>query len=150
MNKRVLSLAVPSILANITVPLVGMVDVGVSGRLGDAVAIGAMAISTMLFDLLYWNLGFLRVGTGGMVAQAFGRRDFKDVMKIFTQGLGTALSIALLIFALQYFFTESRCSLIDNKDLWFKVSCLNDLYKLSVLKIVIVDKVSRFDIVKSV
>ena len=50
MNKRVLSLAVPSILANITVPLVGMVDVGVSGRLGDAVAIGAMAISTMLFD----------------------------------------------------------------------------------------------------
>ena len=106
MNRRVLSLAVPSIFANITVPLVGMVDVGVSGRLGDAVAIGAMAISTMLFDLLYWNLGFLRVGTGGMVAQAFGRRDFKDVMKIFTQGLGTALSIALLIFALQYLYVE--------------------------------------------
>lgn len=106
MNRRVLSLAVPSILANITVPLVGMVDVGVSGRLGDAVAIGAMAISTMLFDLLYWNLGFLRVGTGGMVAQAFGRRDFKDVMKIFTQGLGTALSIAFLIFALQYIYVE--------------------------------------------
>ena len=101
MNKRVLSLAVPSILANITVPLVGMVDVGVSGRLGDAVAIGAMAISTMLFDLLYWNLGFLRVGTGGMVAQAFGRRDFKDVMKIFTQGLDKCVDSYIFFLFLQ-------------------------------------------------
>ncbi|MDD3911749.1 MAG: MATE family efflux transporter, partial [Bacteroidales bacterium] len=67
-NKSVLALAFPSILANITVPLVGMVDLGVAGRLGDAVAIGAMAIGTMLFDLLYWNMGFLRVGTSGMIA----------------------------------------------------------------------------------
>lgn len=105
-NRSVLSLALPSILANITVPLVGMVDLGVAGRLGDAVAIGGMAISTMLFDLLYWNMGFLRVGTGGMVAQAYGRRDLADAAKVFVQGIGTAVSIALIILLIQYIYAE--------------------------------------------
>ena len=113
MNRKVLRLAIPSILANITVPLVGMVDVGVVGHIGDAVAIGGMAISTMLFDLLYWNMGFLRVGTGGMIAQALGRRDLRDVMKIFTQGIGTALSIALLIFAIQYLYIDIALGFIN-------------------------------------
>lgn len=106
-------MALPSILANITVPLVGMVDVGVSGHIGDAVAIGGMAISTMLFDLLYWNMGFLRVGTGGMTAQAYGRRDFGEVMKIFTQGLGTAIGIALVIFAIQYLYIDIALGFIN-------------------------------------
>ncbi len=106
MNKKVLKLAIPSILANITVPLVGIVDVGVSGHIGDAVAIGGMAISTMLFDLLYWNMGFLRIGTGGMIAQSLGRRDFYSVMKVFTQGIGTALGIAAVIFAIQYLYID--------------------------------------------
>ncbi len=101
-----MALAFPSILANITVPLVGMVDLGVAGRLGDAVAIGAMAIGTMLFDLLYWNMGFLRVGTSGMIAQAYGRRDFADVMKVFSQGIGTAIIIALLIWIIQYLYVN--------------------------------------------
>ncbi len=105
-NRSVLSLALPSILANITVPLVGMVDLGVAGRLGDAVAIGGMAISTMLFDLLYWNMGFLRVGTGGMVAQAYGRRDLADAAKVFVQGIGTAAAIALFILVIQYLYAE--------------------------------------------
>jgi MATE family multidrug resistance protein len=113
MNRSVLKLALPSILANITVPLVGMVDVGVSGHIGDAVAIGGMAISTMLFDLLYWNMGFLRVGTGGMTAQAYGRRDFGEIMKIFTQGLGTAIGIALVIFAIQYLYIDIALGFIN-------------------------------------
>ena len=112
-NRKVLKLAVPSILANITVPLVGMVDVGVSGHIGDAVAIGGMAISTMLFDLLYWNMGFLRVGTGGMIAQALGRRDLAGVMKVFAQGIGTALSIALIIFAIQYLYIDIALGFIQ-------------------------------------
>lgn len=112
-NRKVLKLAVPSILANITVPLVGMVDVGVSGHIGDAVAIGGMAISTMLFDLLYWNMGFLRVGTGGMIAQALGRRDLDGVMKVFAQGIGTALSIALIIFAIQYLYIDIALGFIQ-------------------------------------
>lgn len=115
-NNSVLRLAVPSILANITVPLVGMVDLGVAGRLGDAVAIGAMAISTMLFDLLYWNMGFLRIGTGGMVAQAYGRRDLREAPKILTQGLTTALVFAFLILLFQYLYAELALKLIPCSD----------------------------------
>ena len=76
LNKEILRLAVPSILANITVPLVGMVDMAVAGHLPGASAaalIGGITIGAMLFDLLYWNFGFLRVGTGGLTAQAYGR-----------------------------------------------------------------------------
>ena len=79
LNKEILRLAVPSILANITVPLVGMVDIAIAGHLGaagysSAALIGGISIGTMLFDLLYWNFGFLRVGTGGLTAQAYGER----------------------------------------------------------------------------
>lgn len=79
LNKEILRLALPSILANITVPLVGMVDIAVAGHLGaagysSAALIGGISIGTMLFDLLYWSFGFLRVGTGGLTAQAYGRQ----------------------------------------------------------------------------
>jgi len=113
MNRRVLKLAGPSILANITVPLVGMVDVAIAGRLGDAASIGAIAIATMLFDLLYWNMGFLRVGTGGYAAQAYGRRDFKDAFKVLVQATGTALIAALIIWAIQYIYVETAFLIID-------------------------------------
>ena len=74
LNKEILSLAIPSILANITVPLVGMVDIAVAGNLStsSATLIGGIAVGSMLFDLLYWNFAFLRVGTGGLTAQAYG------------------------------------------------------------------------------
>ena len=71
-NREILRLAIPSILANITVPIVGMVDIAVSGHLSVAAAasIGGISIGSMLFDLLYWNFSFLRAGTGGLTAQA--------------------------------------------------------------------------------
>jgi len=114
MNRRILKLAGPSILANITLPLVGMVDLAIAGRLGDAASIGAIAIATMLFDLLYWNMGFLRVGTGGYTAQAYGRRDFPDAIKILVQAVGTALIAALFIWSIQYFFLETAFQVIDS------------------------------------
>lgn len=107
LNKMVLKLALPGILANITIPLMGMVDLAVAGRLGDASFIAAVAISTMLFDLLYWNMGFLRVGVGGMVAQAYGRRDLRDAMRLLTQGLVTSTSIAFIIWIIQTFFVSA-------------------------------------------
>ena len=79
LNKEILRLALPSILANITVPLMGMVDMAVVGHLGGvegfagAALIGGISVGTMLFDLLYWNFAFLRAGTGGLTAQAYGR-----------------------------------------------------------------------------
>lgn len=113
MNRTVLKLAVPSIFANITVPLVGMVDTAIAGRLGDASVLGGIAIASMLFDLLYWNMGFLRMGTGGMVAQAYGRRDFKDAMNVYALGMATAFAFALLFLVLQYLYVEVAFRFIE-------------------------------------
>ena len=93
LHKVILRLAVPSILAGITVPLVGMVDIAVAGHLSaeaSASLIGGISIGTMLFDLLYWNFTFLRAGTGGLTAQAYGSGQPAGGI------LGRALRIALL------------------------------------------------------
>ncbi len=111
-NRNILRLALPSIMANITVPLVGIVDLAIAGRLGDAASIGGIAIGSMLFDLLYWNMGFLRVGTGGITAQAFGRSDFKEAMDTFTRGIVTALAVALLIWIIQWVYIEAAFALV--------------------------------------
>lgn len=103
LNREILRLAVPSILANITVPLVGMVDIAVVGHLpgtDSAALIGGIAIGTMLFDLLYWNFGFLRVGTGGLTAQAYGRGDSTD--SILRRALRIALLSGVGLIALQW------------------------------------------------
>ena len=112
-NREVVRLAVPSILANITVPLVGIVDTAIAGHLGDAVLIGGIAVGTMLFDLLYWNMGFLRVGTGGITAQAYGRGDMKASIGTFSQGIATALVASMLVLAIQWIFAEGMFLLVD-------------------------------------
>ncbi|MBR3064071.1 MAG: MATE family efflux transporter [Bacteroidales bacterium] len=111
-NREVVRLAVPSILANITVPLVGLVDTAVAGHLGGAALLGGIAIGTMLFDLLYWNMGFLRVGTGGITAQAYGRSDWKAAIGTFSQGIATALAVSLLLLAIQWGFVELMLRLV--------------------------------------
>ena len=100
-------MAVPSILANITIPLVGVVDTAIVGHISDASAIGGIAIGTMLFDLLYWNFGFLRVGTSGMTAQAFGRGDRKECTRLLTQSLGIVGIATMAIWVLQWLFVTA-------------------------------------------
>ena len=114
-NKGILKLAIPSILANITVPIVGMVDIAVAGHLDTnaATLIGGIAIGTMLFDLLYWNFGFLRVGTGGLAAQAYGRGDRRECARILTRSAGIALSCALLLIAVQWLFVKAAFLVVD-------------------------------------
>lgn len=114
-NKDILKLAIPSILANITVPIVGMVDIAVAGHLTGEVAtmIGGIAIGTMLFDLLYWNFGFLRVGTGGLTAQACGRKDDKECAKILTRALGISLAFAVVLIAIQWIFVKAAFMVVD-------------------------------------
>jgi len=114
-NRSILKLAVPSILANITVPLVGMVDIAVAGHLDASAAtlIGGIAIGSMLFDLLYWNLGFLRAGTGGLTAQAFGRADRPACARTFIRSVSVALGFALLLIAIQWIFVKAAFLLID-------------------------------------
>jgi MATE family multidrug resistance protein len=112
MNRQILRLAIPSILANITIPLVGLVDTAIVGHISDAHAIGGIAIGTMLFDLLYWNFGFLRVGTSGMTAQAYGRNDREQCARLLAQSLGIALIGAALIWLVQWLFVTATLALV--------------------------------------
>ena len=114
-NKDILKLAIPSILANITVPIVGMVDIAVAGHLDTEAAtmIGGIAIGSMLFDLLYWNFGFLRVGTGGLTAQAFGRGDSKECARIFTRATGIALVCAFALIAVQWLVVQGAFMVVE-------------------------------------
>ena len=111
-NAQILRLAIPSILANITIPLVGVVDTAIVGHIANATFIGGIAIGTMLFDLLYWNFGFLRVGTSGMTAQAFGRGDRVECARLLSQSIGIALIGSVLIWVLQYFFVNVALMLV--------------------------------------
>ena len=119
-NRDILRLAVPSILANITIPLVGIVDTAIVGHLSDAAAIGGIAIGTMLFDLLYWNFGFLRVGTSGLTAQAFGRTQHSAIShqvsdecrSILARSSAIALMGALLVWAIQWLFVTAVLAVV--------------------------------------
>ncbi len=114
-NKEILRLAIPSILANITVPLVGMVDIAVAGHLdaNAATLIGGISIGSMLFDLLYWNFGFLRVSTGGLTAQAYGRGDNGECRRILSRSMGLSLSIAAILILIQWLFVQFAFLFID-------------------------------------
>lgn len=112
LNREILRLAIPSILANITIPLVGLVDTAVVGHISDAVAIGGIAVGTMLFDLLYWNFGFLRVGTSGMTAQAYGSGDYNECGRLLVRSMGIALAGAVAILLLQWFFVTGVLALM--------------------------------------
>lgn len=113
MNKKILQLAIPSIISNITVPLLGLVDVAIVGHLGSAAYIGAIAVGGMLFNIIYWLFGFLRMGTSGMTSQAFGQRDLKEVTRVLLRAVGVGLFIALCLLLLQYPIRKIAFLLID-------------------------------------
>ena len=111
-NKEILRLAIPSILANITIPLVGIVDTAIVGHLSNAAAIGGIAIGTMLFDLLYWNFGFLRVGTSGLTAQAYGSSNETECRRILLRSLSIAMIAAVVILAIQWLFVTAVLAVV--------------------------------------
>lgn len=98
-NKEILRIALPSIVSNITVPLLGLVDTAITGHLGSAAYIGAVAIGSMLFNTIYWLFGFLRMSTSGMTSQALGRGV--DTLAPLLSALRLALLIALGLMTLQ-------------------------------------------------
>lgn len=102
MNREILRISIPSIVTNITVPLLGMVDLAIVGHIGDAGYIAAIALATMVFNLIYWNFGFLRAGTTGLTAQAFGAEDKEEYLNVLVRGIAIALSAAVLLLLLQW------------------------------------------------
>ena len=125
MNKKILQLALPSIVSNITVPLLGLVDVAIVGHLGAASYIGAIAVGGMLFNIIYWLFGFLRMGTSGMTSQALGRRDLLEVTRVLFRSVGVGILISLALLLLQYPIREIAFLLLDTTD---EVERLASLY----------------------
>ena len=106
-HKDILKIAVPSILANITIPLVGLVDMIIAGHISSAWAIGGIAVGTMLFDMLYGCFGFLRVSTAGMTAQAYGANNSQECGSLFVRSSAIAVIGAMLIWLLQAVYLEA-------------------------------------------
>lgn len=98
-DREILHIALPSIVSNITVPLLGLVDVAITGHLGSAAYIGAIALGGMLFNVVYWIFGFLRMGTSGLTAQALGAGKREETIEwlLRSQTIGMGIAVALLL-----------------------------------------------------
>ena len=122
MNRQILRLAIPSIVSNITVPLLGLVDVAITGHMGDARYMAAIAVGSMVFNIIYWLFSFLRFGTGGLTARAYGKlinrrakaltehdgrvetleeRDFSGCCHVLLRAQLTSFLLALVLILLQ-------------------------------------------------
>ncbi|MBR2185032.1 MAG: MATE family efflux transporter [Prevotella sp.] len=101
MNKQILHLAIPSIISNITVPLLGFVDVAITGHMGDARYMAAIAVGSMLFNIMYWMFSFLRFGTGGMTAQTYGQKNSEECALLLFRSQITSFAVALGLFVMQ-------------------------------------------------
>lgn len=100
-NAKILRLALPSVVTNITVPLLGLVDTAVVGHMGASEHIAAVAIGTTIFSMTYWLFGFLRMGTTGLVSQAHGAGDEAAIREGLLQGLSIGFLISALLLLLQ-------------------------------------------------
>ena len=100
-NRRVWTLAAPIMLANLTTPLLGAVDTAVVGHLPDPRFIGGVAVGSLIFSCLFWGFGFLRMGTTGFTAQAFGAGDGPELRAALLRPLALAAGFGLLIILLQ-------------------------------------------------
>ncbi|MEA5045816.1 MAG: MATE family efflux transporter [Petrimonas sp.] len=114
MDKKIFRLAVPNIITNITVPLLGMIDIAIAGHLGSAVYIGAIALGANIFNMIYWNFGFIRMSSSGFTAQAYGARNFTEAMNVLIRSLMAGVGIGLLIVLLQYPIGKFALSLIKS------------------------------------
>ncbi len=94
-------LAGPMIIANVSMALLGLVDTAVIGHLDSAVYLGGVAVGSVIFDFLYWGMGFLRMGTTGIVAQAHGKEDATEIRTLLVQSILVGLSIAIFFLLFQ-------------------------------------------------
>lgn len=101
LNKEILRLAVPNILSGLTVPLLGMVDMYLMGHEQSNVYMGAVALGSVIFNIVYWNFAFLRMSVSGLTAQSFGQQDKKESAQILFRGLFIAVIGSLVLLAVQ-------------------------------------------------
>lgn len=113
LNKNILKIALPAIVSNITVPLLGLVDTGIAGHLGAASYIGAIAVGGVVFNMLYWLFSFLRMGTSGLTAQALGARNKREVTNTLYRSCLVAVGIGVVLTLGQWPLFYVASSLMD-------------------------------------
>ncbi len=114
-KKQIILLSIPVFFSNMAIPLVGMVDTGLMGNLSETKYLAATSIATSVMTLIVWSFGFLRMGTVGIVAQAYGRSDYREIVKTILRNIALALIAAFIIIiffpaikiAISYFFSPS-------------------------------------------
>ena len=111
-KKQIILLSIPVFFSNLAIPLVGVVDTGLMGNLGETKYLAATSVATSVMTMVIWSFGFLRMGTVGIVSQAYGRADYREIVKTLLRNFVIALLIAVLIiiltplinFSIQHFF----------------------------------------------
>ena len=114
-KKQIILLSIPVFFSNLAIPLVGMVDTGLMGNLGETKYLAATSIATSVMTMIIWSFGFLRMGTVGIVSQAYGRGDYREIIKTLLRNFVVAMFIAFIIIILkpiiftliQHFFKTS-------------------------------------------
>jgi len=113
LNRSILTLALPAIVANITTPLLSLVDIAIVGHLGSAAFVAAIAVGGSLFNMIYWLFGFLRFGTSGLTAQAYGRGDTHDRRLIGLRSMLIAAGMGLALIVLQRPIGHAAMAIMD-------------------------------------
>ena len=114
-KKQIILLSIPVFFSNMAIPLVGMVDTGLMGNLSETKYLAATSIATSVMTMIVWSFGFLRMGTVGIVAQAYGRSDYREIVKTILRNIVLALIAAFIIIiffpalkiSISYFFSPS-------------------------------------------
>ena len=102
MNREILRIALPNIVSNITVPIMGIAGTMIAGHLGNSVAtIGALAIGVSIFNFIYWNCSFIRMGTSGITAQAYGAGDRRTTTLMLARAVAVSAVVGILVLLLQ-------------------------------------------------
>ena len=99
--KYILKLSIPIFFANLAIPLVGIIDTGLMGNLGNLSYLSATSVAANLFSMIFWSFGFLRMGTVGLVSQAYGKEDYSEIFNIVVRNLVFVLLISLILILLQ-------------------------------------------------
>jgi MATE family multidrug resistance protein len=113
----ILKLSIPIFFANLAIPLVGIIDTALMGNLGNLSYLSATSVAANLFSMIFWSFGFLRMGTVGMVSQAHGQNNYKDILDIILRNLFFVLIISSIIIFLQYFILNLSLKIFELTDL---------------------------------
>ena len=130
MNKRILQLAIPFIIGNITVPLLGTVDTALMGHFGKTSDLGAIGLASSIFNFLYWNFAFIKMSTVGLTAQEFGRKDQHKISNLLAQSMFLSFVGAFILILFKNPLLK-LCLLVMEGDITVE-SLVADYYKIRI------------------